>query len=231
MPNIRNDLHGYVGPQYCSNSLTTTIYSDQIISIAKKAKADAIIPGYGFLSENADFADQCEENGICFVGPSAQTINAFGIKHIARQLAEKAGVPIVPGTKDLVDSAEVAVQHADRLGYPVMLKATGGGGGMGLMTCYNSGEVTTGFEQTRSRGEALFKNAGVFIERYYPASHHIEVQIFGNGQGDVISFGERECSIQRRRQKVIEECPSPFVVRNPLKCFPAGFLCSLANVR
>ena len=136
---------------------------------------------------------------------------AFGIKHTARGLAEKANVPIVPGTKGLVDSQEDAVAEADKLGYPIMLKATGGGGGMGLVICNNANEVNDGFKMVQSRGEQLFKNPGMFIERYYPASRHIEVQVFGNGQGNAIHFGERECSIQRRHQKVIEECPSPFV--------------------
>lgn len=199
-------------------------HSDQIISIAKKSGADAIIPGYGFLSENADFAEDCEKNGICFVGPSAQSISDFGNKHTARQLAERAGVPIVPGTKGLTESAEAAVQDADTLGYPVMLKATGGGGGMGLLICHSPNEVRANFDQVRSRGETLFKNPGVFVERYYPASHHIEVQIFGNGQGDAISLGERECSLQRRHQKVIEECPSPFVAKNPRKCISTDFV-------
>ena len=149
------------------------------------------------------------------MGPKAETIEAFGLKHIARSLAEEAEVPIVPGSKDLIPSADEAVMCARRLGYPVMLKATGGGGGMGLVCCYTDNEVRSGFELAKSRGEALFKNAGVFIERYYAASHHIEVQIFGNGQGDVVHFGERECSIQRRHQKVIEECPSPYVTQYP----------------
>ena len=177
--------------------------------------ADAIIPGYGFLSENAEFARDCEQQGIHFVGPRPETIEAFGVKHVARGLAKEANVAIVPGTIDLVDSEEEAASQASNLGYPVMLKATGGGGGMGLITCYNEEEVRKGFKMARSRGEALFKNAGVFIERYYPFSHHIEVQVFGNGQGDVIHLGERECSIQRRHQKVIEECPSPYVTNHP----------------
>ncbi|TIA18458.1 hypothetical protein D6C81_05094 [Aureobasidium pullulans] len=195
----------------------STVYTDgeNIISIAKQKGADAIIPGYGFLSENAEFARQVSDAGIAWVGPSPEAIEAFGVKHVARELAEKAGVPIVPGTKGLVESAEDAVKESERLGFPVMLKATGGGGGMGLVTCYNAEEVRSGFEKVQSRGKTLFKNSGLFIERYYPASRHIEVQVFGNGQGSAIHFGERECSIQRRHQKVIEECPSPFVEKHP----------------
>ncbi|GMF80864.1 unnamed protein product [Aspergillus oryzae] len=174
---------------------------------SKRNHVDAIIPGYGFLSENADFARAIAKAGMVFAGPSPECIEAFGLKHTARDLATKAGVPIVPGSTGLVTSEEDAVK--------VMLKATAGGGGMGLLTCSSEDEVRESFATVRSRGEALFKNAGLFIERYYPSSHHIEVQVFGNGDGKAIAIGERECSIQRRHQKIIEECPSPFVTRNP----------------
>jgi len=195
-----------------NNSVYTD--GDQIIAIAIKAGAHAIIPGYGFLSENADFARACRASGLVWVGPSAEAIEEFGIKHVARKLAQKAGVPVVPGTTGLVETEEEATSAAEQLGYPVMLKATAGGGGMGLVICHTKQEVADGLQTVRSRGQALFMNPGVFLERYYPASHHIEVQIFGNGRGKAIHFGERECSIQRRHQKVIEECPSPFVGAN-----------------
>jgi urea carboxylase len=195
----------------------STVYTNgaNIISVAKEKGADAIIPGYGFLSENAEFARQVAEAGIVWVGPSPEAIEAFGIKHVARQAAAEAGVPIVPGTHGLVESAEDAVEVSKTLGFPVMLKATGGGGGMGLVTCFTDEEVRLGFEKVQSRGKTLFKNSGLFIEKYFPASRHIEVQVFGNGQGQAVHFGERECSIQRRHQKVIEECPSPFVEKHP----------------
>ncbi|EUC48148.1 hypothetical protein COCMIDRAFT_88057 [Bipolaris oryzae ATCC 44560] len=189
--------------------------ADAVLKIAKDKGADAIIPGYGFLSENADFARLVGDAGIAWVGPSPEAIEAFGVKHTARELAEAANVPIVPGTKGLVENEEEAAKEAERIGFPVMLKATGGGGGMGLITCNKVEEVRDGFRMVQSRGKTLFKNPGVFIEAFYPASHHIEVQVFGNGQGQAIHFGERECSIQRRHQKVIEECPSPFVERHP----------------
>ncbi|RAR01029.1 pyruvate carboxylase subunit a [Stemphylium lycopersici] len=194
-----------------------TAYTDEeaVLQIAKEKGADAIIPGYGFLSENAHFARLVSDAGIVWVGPSPEAIEAFGVKHTARDLAEKANVPIVPGTKGLVEDEEAAAKEAERIGFPVMLKATGGGGGMGLITCSRVEEVRDGFRMVQSRGKTLFKNPGVFIEAFYPASHHIEVQVFGNGQGQAIHFGERECSIQRRHQKVIEECPSPFVERHP----------------
>ena len=152
---------------------------------------------------------------MVWVGPSPESIESFGLKHTARDLATEAGVPIVPGSKGLINSEEDAVKESERLGFPVMLKATAGGGGMGLATCQNVQEVRESFEMVKSRGENLFKNAGMFMERFYPDSHHIEVQVFGNGLGNAIHFGERECSIQRRHQKVVEECPSPFVARHP----------------
>ncbi|ETN38161.1 urea carboxylase [Cyphellophora europaea CBS 101466] len=188
---------------------------EQIVEIAKARKVDAIIPGYGFLSENTEFAKQVMDAGMVFAGPSPKAIDAFGIKHTARELAQKADVPIVPGTKGLVSSEQEAVDEANKLGYPVMLKATAGGGGMGLLTCPDEKTVRESFKTVQSRGATLFKNSGLFIEKYYPSSHHIEVQVFGNGQGKAIHFGERECSIQRRHQKVIEECPSPFVTQHP----------------
>ena len=191
------------------------IDGEQIVNIAKDRNVDAIIPGYGFLSENTDFARQVIDAGMVFCGPSPKCIEAFGIKHTARELAAKADVPIVPGTKGLVGSEEEAVEEAKKLGFPVMLKATAGGGGMGLLTCQDEKTVRESFKTVQSRGETLFKNAGLFIEKFYPSSHHIEVQVFGDGQGKAIHFGERECSIQRRHQKVIEECPSPFVTEHP----------------
>ncbi|KAF2718512.1 hypothetical protein K431DRAFT_314827 [Polychaeton citri CBS 116435] len=188
--------------------------SDDIIRIAKELQADAVIPGYGFLSEHADFARAVTAAGIAWCGPSPEVIEAFGAKHTARELAEKAGVPVVPSTQGSVANEDEAVNESGNLGYPVMLKVTGDGGSMGMVMCEDAQEVRKGFKTVQSRGEPLFQDAGVFIERYYSACHHIEVQVFGNGQGDAIHFGERECSIQRRHQKVIEECPSPFVQKH-----------------
>lgn len=148
-----------------------------------------------------------------FVGPSVEAIAAFGLKHTARDLAIQAGVPVVPGSQGLLETEAEAVEQATKIGYPIMLKATAGGGGMGLMVCDNEHALRSNLRTVKSRGDTLFKNSGVFMERYYPVSHHIEVQVFGNGLGKAISVGERECSIQRRHQKVVEECPSPFVVQ------------------
>ncbi|KAJ5168790.1 Allophanate hydrolase subunit 2 [Penicillium canariense] len=194
---------------------TAYINGNEIIEIARAHQVDAIIPGYGFLSENVEFAQAVANAGMVFVGPKSEAIEAFGLKHRAREIAVAAGVPIVPGTQGLLVTEDEAVEVANELGYPIMLKATGGGGGMGLMICKSVEEVRESWTQVRSRGETLFKNAGVFMERYYPESHHIEVQVFGNGLGDAIHIGERECSIQRRHQKVVEECPSPFVENHP----------------
>ena len=198
--------------------MSLSYYRDEIIKIAKEHDVDAIIPGYGFLSENADFARAVESAGMVWVGPSPASIESFGIKHTARDLAAKAEVPIVPGSRGLIESENEAVEQSEQLDFPVMLKATAGGGGMGLAIAHNIDEVKEQFVTVKSRGQNLFKNAGVFIERFYPNSHHIEVQVFGNGQGKAIHFGERECSMQRRHQKVIEECPSPFVEIYPGMC-------------
>ncbi|UKZ76817.1 hypothetical protein TrVFT333_004531 [Trichoderma virens FT-333] len=186
---------------------------DAILDICKRTNANAIIPGYGFLSENVEFANAVTSAGITFVGPSSASINAMGLKHEARAIAQAANVPVIPGTQ-LLASAGAAVEAAKSLGCPVMLKATGGGGGMGLQICRSEQEVEKAFAMVESRASTLFKNSGVFLEKYYPSSRHIEVQVAGNGE-IVVAFGERECSLQRRHQKVIEECPSPFVERHP----------------
>ncbi|KHO00381.1 acetyl-/propionyl-coenzyme A carboxylase alpha chain [Metarhizium album ARSEF 1941] len=192
-----------------------TAYTDgkAILEICKKAGADAVLPGYGFLSENADFASAVSAAGLVFVGPSSASIKAMGLKHEARAISEAAGVPVIPGTPLLASAAE-AVEAARSLGFPVMLKATGGGGGMGLHACHTEHEVDKGFAMVQSRAITLFKNGGVFLEKHYPNSRHVEVQVAGNGEV-VVALGERECSLQRRHQKVIEECPSPFVERHP----------------
>ncbi|USW49800.1 Putative biotin/lipoyl attachment, biotin-binding, Carboxyltransferase domain, subdomain A and B [Septoria linicola] len=192
-------------------SLQSYTDGDHIIEVAKAKGCDAIIPGYGFLSENAAFAKDVTDAGLAWVGPSEDAIKAFGIKHTARDLAKQSGVPIVPGTEGLVETEDDAVEQSSKLGFPVMLKITAGGGGSGLIICQDAEQVKDGFKKAQSRGQALFKDSGVFIERFYPEAHHIEVQVFGNGLGQAVHFGERECSIQRRHQKVIEECPSPFV--------------------
>ncbi|TWU74284.1 hypothetical protein ED733_005204 [Metarhizium rileyi] len=192
-----------------------TAYADAeaILNICKSTGADAVIPGCGFLSEDADFAAAVSSAGIIFVGPSPESIKAMGLKHEARAIAEAAQVPVVPGTRLLASAAQV-IEAAKSLEFPVMLKATAGGGGMGLQVCHSEHEAQEAFSMVESRASTLFKNGGLFLEKYYERSHHIEVQVVGNGN-IVVALGERECSLQRRHQKVIEECPSPFVERNP----------------
>ncbi|EPQ53370.1 hypothetical protein GLOTRDRAFT_117321 [Gloeophyllum trabeum ATCC 11539] len=187
-----------------------------IVAIVKATGATLVHPGYGFLSENTDFARMVKEAGATFLGPQAEVVEMMGLKHEARRKALEAGVPVVPGTEGLVGSLAEALEVAkDKVGYPVMLKSTAGGGGMGIVVCADEKELRDRFEGTRARAQALFHNPGLFIERYFPAARHIEVQVFGNGLGDAVHFGERECSVQRRHQKVIEETPSPFVAGHP----------------
>jgi urea carboxylase len=181
---------------------------ERILAAARETGADAIHPGYGFLSENAGFAEACEANGIVFIGPSADSIRAFGLKHSARALAEAENVPLAPGTGLLAD-IEAAVEAADRIGYPVMLKATAGGGGIGMRVCVDAQAVRDGYAAVARLGAGNFGDAGLFLERFVPRARHVEVQIFGDGMGRVVALGERDCSLQRRNQKVIEEAPAP----------------------
>lgn len=184
------------------------LQGDAIIDAALKTGAQAIIPGYGFLSENADFAEACAEAGIVFVGPTPRQMRQFGLKHEARALADVAGVPLTPGT-GLLKSIDQAVTSAQQIGYPVMLKSTAGGGGIGLSRCDDEPALRAAFESVQRLGQSFFSDGGVFIERFVDQARHIEVQIFGDGAGAVIALGERDCSIQRRNQKVVEETPAP----------------------
>ncbi|WP_416137582.1 urea carboxylase [Halomonas sp. HK25] len=181
---------------------------DRLIAIARQSGAQAVHPGYGFLSENTRFIEACEAGGLVFLGPTAEQIRGFGLKHEARLLAERAEVPLVPGS-GLLDSAEVALVEAERIGYPVMLKSTAGGGGIGMQVCQDAAELARAFDSVRGLGERNFGDAGVFLEAYIARARHLEVQLFGDGQGRVVALGERDCSTQRRHQKVLEECPAP----------------------
>ncbi|WWC70564.1 urea carboxylase [Kwoniella pini CBS 10737] len=196
------------------NDQTAYITEEDVLDIARKSGANAVIPGYGFLSENDGFAEKVEAAGLTWVGPSSSVITQFGLKHTARELAVQAGVPVISGT-DLLKSADEALAAANKIGYPIMLKATAGGGGMGLQICWNESEIEAAFASVTARGATLFKNTSMFMEKYVAKSRHVEVQVFGNGLGGAVHFGERECSIQRRHQKVVEECPSPFVHKRP----------------
>jgi urea carboxylase len=181
-----------------------------VIEAALKTGAQAIHPGYGFLSENPDFAQMCADAGIVFVGPTPDQMRGFGLKHTARELAKQAGVPLSPGT-GLLDTPEAALEAAKRIGFPVMLKATAGGGGIGMRLCQGEDELADAFAAVQRLGKSNFKHAGLYVEKYVRRARHIEVQIFGDGRGNVVALGERDCSAQRRNQKVIEETPAPGV--------------------
>lgn len=181
---------------------------DKILAAARQSGAQAIYPGYGFLSESAEFADACEAAGIAFIGPTGQQIREFGLKHRARELAAEAQVPMAPGT-GLLQSLEEALAAAEHIGYPVMLKTTAGGGGIGLTRCVDAAALGNAYESVKRMGEQFFSDAGVFLERFVDRARHVEVQIFGDGHGRVVALGERDCSLQRRNQKVLEETPAP----------------------
>ncbi|MFD8819590.1 5-oxoprolinase/urea amidolyase family protein, partial [Streptomyces sp. NPDC059627] len=179
-----------------------------VLKAAKDTGAGAVHPGYGFLSEDADFARRCEEAGIVFVGPAPEQLELFGAKHTARAAAQAAGVPLAPGTGLLRDLDE-ALREAAAIGYPVMLKATGGGGGIGMSACRSADELTDAWDRVQRVAAAAFSSAGVFLERLVEHARHVEVQVFGDGAGRVVTFGDRDCSLQRRNQKVVEEAPAP----------------------
>ncbi|GLY15075.1 urea carboxylase [Kineosporia sp. NBRC 101677] len=181
---------------------------EAILRAARTTGADAIHPGYGFLSEDATFAERAEAAGLVFVGPTPEQLRVFGAKHTARAAAQAAGVPIFPGTGLLAD-ADAAVLAVEPIGYPVMLKATGGGGGIGMVVCRDADELRAGFERVTRMATQNFGSAGVFAERYVERARHVEVQVFGNGAGSVVSLGDRDCTLQRRNQKVLEEAPAP----------------------
>lgn len=210
----RGALHvRYAEEAYCiseDEADTSYLKPDLILEIAKKTGA-AIHPGYGFLSENADFARRCEEEGVIFIGPSADVIAKMGIKTEARKIMKEAGVPVVPGTEKPVTDIEDAKKVAAEVGYPIMLKALAGGGGKGMRLVHSEDEMEAAFRMSRSEAANSFGNDAIYIEKYIENPHHIEVQVLGDKYGNVIHLYERECSIQRRNQKVIEEAPSPFV--------------------
>ncbi|WAC48272.1 urea carboxylase [Asticcacaulis sp. SL142] len=181
---------------------------DAILRAARDTGAQAIHPGYGFLSENTAFAERCAAEGIVFIGPTPDNIRAFGLKHTARDMAQALGVPLAPGTDLLTDEA-AAIEAASSIGYPVILKATAGGGGIGMKVCHDATDIREGFSTVARLGAGNFGDGGVFLERYVAIARHIEVQVFGDGQGNVIALGERDCSLQRRNQKVVEETPAP----------------------
>ena len=197
-----------IGPAIAANSYLNI---EKIIEVAKEARADAIHPGYGFLSENATFARRCKEEGIIFIGPRPETIEMMGDKIEARKCMEKAGVPIVPGTEEPLQSVEEAIELCNKIGYPVMLKASMGGGGKGMRLIHNEGEVEEAYNMARSESLSSFGDNTVYLEKFVEEPHHIEFQILGDNHGNAIHLFDRECSIQRRHQKIVEESPSPFL--------------------
>ncbi|VVQ07008.1 D-alanine--D-alanine ligase [Pseudomonas fluorescens] len=186
----------------------TYLAVDKILAIAKSTGTTAIHPGYGFLSENAAFAEACEAVNIAFIGPTPEQLRVFGLKHTARALARQHGVPMLEGT-ELLDSLDAALLAGEQVGYPVMLKSTAGGGGIGMRVCRSAAELSESFEAVKRLGQNNFSDAGVFIEKYIQRARHLEVQVFGDGRGEVIALGVRDCSVQRRNQKVLEETPAP----------------------
>lgn len=184
---------------------------DKLLEIAHEAKVDAIHPGYGFLSENASFCKRCTEEGFTFIGPTSDVIEKMGDKIAARKTMQKAGVPVVPGTENAVGTVEEAIVSANDIGYPIMLKASAGGGGIGMQVVRDEKELTTAFASHSKRAENLFGDGAMFLEKKVENAHHVEIQVIADSQGNVIHLYDRECSVQRRHQKVIEEAPSPFI--------------------
>jgi len=202
----------HIGPAPSSESY---LRSDLILAAAHKHGADAIHPGYGFLSEDAGFADDCKRAGVKFIGPSADSIRRLGSKIDGRRLAKKAGAPVVPGTDEPATSYEHARDIARQIGYPVLLKAVAGGGGKGMRLVASEADLDSAIRDARSEAERAFRSGEVYVEKALQKPRHIEIQVLGDEHGHLIHLGERECSLQRRHQKVIEECPSPLVAAHP----------------
>ena len=201
-----------IGP---SPSNESYLKRDRIIGAAEIADVDAIHPGYGFLSEDARFAEVCESCNIAFIGPGAKVMNTFGDKQTSRELATRANVAVPPGSDGMVEDEDTARAVAKEIGYPVMIKAVAGGGGRGMRVAHNDVSLLKGFHTARTEAEKAFGNGGVYIEKFIENPRHIEYQILGDTKGNIIHLGERDCSIQRRNQKLIEETPSPLMAELP----------------
>tara|TARA_B100001971_G_scaffold214585_1_gene252814 strand:- start:32197 stop:33630 length:1434 start_codon:yes stop_codon:yes gene_type:complete len=194
-----------------SGNTETYLNIEQILNVIKEHKIDAVHPGYGFLSENTKFSKALEDAGVTFIGPHAEAIHKMGDKAISKQMAKDAGVPVVPGSTGEIDSPEEAATIAKDIGYPVLLKAVAGGGGKGMRICHSEEELSKNFEAVRREAQSSFGNPGVLVEKFIVNPHHIEVQILADTKGNIYHCYERECSVQRRHQKIIEEAPSPFI--------------------
>ncbi|WP_078430272.1 acetyl-CoA carboxylase biotin carboxylase subunit [Alkalihalobacterium alkalinitrilicum] len=195
-----------IGPHLSSKSYLNMI---NLLSVAVSTGADAIHPGYGFLAENADFAEKCAEHNITFIGPSPEAINKMGAKAVARDTMQAAGVPIVPGTDGIIENIDDALVTARDIGFPVMVKATAGGGGKGMRVAQTEADLQKAISMAQQEAETAFGNPGVYLEKFVEEPRHVEIQIIGDSFGNVVHLGERDCSIQRRHQKLIEEAPSP----------------------
>ncbi|SER48994.1 acetyl-CoA carboxylase biotin carboxylase subunit [Salipaludibacillus aurantiacus] len=185
-----------------------------IMSVATLTEVDGIHPGYGFLAENADFAEICAACNITFIGPSPWAISQMGTKDVARTVMKKAGVPVVPGSKGIIETPDDGVKIAEEIGYPVIIKATAGGGGKGIRVAHNESELRKGISVTQKEAQANFGNPGVYLEKYIEDFRHVEIQVLADSHGNVIHLGERDCTIQRRLQKLVEETPSPALDQN-----------------
>lgn len=210
-----NSLHVQLADEaYCVGptlSKDSYLNKTNIMSLAKLTNSDAIHPGYGFLAENADFAEMCEECNVTFIGPSADAISRMGTKDVARETMRQAGVPIVPGSDGIIESIEEGKKIANKIGYPVIIKATAGGGGKGIRVARNEEELVNGIRITQNEAETAFGNPGVYLEKYIEDFRHVEIQIIADTHGNTVHLGERDCTIQRRLQKLIEETPSPAI--------------------
>ncbi|MBN1301702.1 MAG: acetyl-CoA carboxylase biotin carboxylase subunit [Melioribacteraceae bacterium] len=197
-----------IGPP---NSRDSYLKISNIMSAAQITGADAIHPGYGFLAENADFSEICEEHGVKFIGPSPEMITKMGDKSLAKETMRNVGVPVVPGSEGVVSNIEEAKRLAAEIGYPVMLKASAGGGGKGMRIVWEEKEIQKAFQTASTEAEAAFGNPALYIEKFIENPRHVEIQVMGDQHGNVFSYGERDCTVQRRHQKLIEESPSPIL--------------------
>jgi acetyl-CoA carboxylase, biotin carboxylase subunit len=211
----RDSLHvRFAGEAVCIGppaSRDSYLRFDRIIAAAEVTGADAIHPGYGFLAENADFSAVCEDHNLKFIGPSPETIRLMGDKSLAKDTMRRAGVPVVPGSPGIVEDVKTGLRVAEEMGFPIMIKASAGGGGRGMRVVRDASEFAKHFSAARNEAESSFGNPDVYIEKFIVKPRHVEIQLLGDGQGTVNHYGERECSIQRRHQKLLEESPSPIV--------------------
>ena len=217
----QDSLHGRLAEErVCigeGSSRNSYLNMDTLITVAKNTGCDAIHPGYGFLSENAQFAEKCRENDICFIGPSTEVIDGMGNKSQARAKMREAGVPVVPGSLNALYDVKEALEEAKTMGFPVMIKASSGGGGKGMRECYSEGDFENEFLTAQRESANAFSDDAMYLEKLILEPRHVEVQIMGDSFGNVIALGERDCSIQRNHQKLVEESPSPIVTAESRK--------------